>query len=67
MGIITRFVNAGWSVKIEHFESISGFKGVKIFVNKENRELMADGKDIREAKKVLCLLNQAELPIKYQV
>ncbi len=67
MDIITRFVNAGWDVRIEHFESTSGFKGVKIWVDNGNHKLMADGKDIVEAKKVLCLLNKSELGLSLQV
>lgn len=67
MDIITRFVNAGWNVKIEHFESSTGFKGVKILVCNGEYELLADGRDIREAKQVLCLLNKVEIPIPSQV
>lgn len=67
MDIITRFVNAGWTVKIEHFESKTGFKGVKIFVDNGNGELIADGKNLADAKKVLCLMNKIELPLSSQV
>jgi hypothetical protein len=67
MDIITRFVNSGWNVKIEHFESKSGFKGVKIFADNGDGELIADGKNLAEAKKVLCLLNKIELPLPSQV
>lgn len=62
MDIITRFVNAGWNIKIEHVESSSGFRGVKIFATIRDYKIMADGRNVQEAKKVLRFLNRFEIP-----
>jgi len=58
MDIITRFVNAGWIVKINH---ISG--GVMIRVTKGEEDLIAEGRNFKEAKQDLCFMNNVELSI----
>jgi hypothetical protein len=62
MDIITRFVNAGWDVNIHHTQGKT-MEIVYITVSKGNLSLTAEGDNIVEAKKDLCLMNKAELGI----
>jgi hypothetical protein len=65
MDIISRFVNAGWNVNIEKRDNNLIY--INVYSKNNTKTLTADGRDFKEAKQVLCLLNRAELPIIQQV
>lgn len=64
MDIITRFFNAGWNIEIiKEGDSI-----VAIYATKNDGSILrAVGKDLKEAKKDLRLMNRAELSVSQQV
>jgi hypothetical protein len=60
--IFDRFVMAGWNMQINHKKS-----GIEIWVIKEGKAFMAEGRTLNEAKEDLELMNRAELAIPEQV
>ena len=63
MDIITRFVNAGWTVKILN-KKTSITPLVEIHVQKDGIYLpWAEGRNFKEAKQDLCLINNVELSV----
>jgi len=58
MDIITRFVNAGWAVNINQISC-----GVMIRATKGEEDLIAEGRNFKEAKQDLCFMNSVELSI----
>lgn len=68
MSIITRFVERCWNVSIYHDKTnVLGLDAVRIKVSNGNKTLVASGETLADARKVLCLMNQAELSINEQV